>query len=319
MFCPKCGNSLDDSAKYCPSCGAGRQLDAESVPPPQTTIDTDSRIDEFYKAAVGPKNQSYYLNQFTRFDNQGEIGVSWHWPAFFFTFYWLLYRKMWRPAIIYFFLPYLVMFPAGFIAGLTGHAGGMIISIIYLIYMAGIFLLPPMYANALYYKHCKKQIAKAGATSPERQSQLAFLSGKGGTSRVIMIIVFVFIAIALIGILAAIAIPQYQEYVTRGRMAEAVATGRRAADSVGDYYTLNQRLPDSLAEAGFNAPLPTSVSGLGVNSQNGTITITLASTPLAGKSLLLVPSLDANRKVIWTCMSKDIQDRHLPALCRQNK
>jgi Tfp pilus assembly protein PilE len=316
MFCPACGVSHDESAKFCPGCGTALHQAAKSVPLHQPASDN---LDAYYKAIIGPKRQSYYLEQFARFDSKGGAGISWHWPAFFATFYWFLYRKMWRNAIIYFFLPYIVMFAVGVLAGLSGHSGGSFVFVAYILYTLGIFLFPPMYANALYYKHCQEKIKESRATSPEVQRQLGELTGKGGTSGVILIFLLVFVVIAVIGILAAIAIPQYQEYVTRANTTEAVATGKRAADSVSAYYKQNQTVPANLAQTGFVDPLPSSVNRLEINNQDGTISITMAGGLLTGKSILLVPSLDANRNVIWTCMSKDIQDRQLPIQCRQKK
>lgn len=319
MFCPKCGNSSDDSAKFCSGCGSVLPQSVKDVPPHQTEIDVPRNPDEFYKAIVGPKNQDYYLSHFSRFDGNGKVGASWHWPAFFVTFYWFLYRKMWLHALIYFLLPYLVMIPMGVAAAMAGKSADTIIGIGYLLYLAGIFLLPPIYANALYYKHCKKKISETSASSHDVQRQLGELSGKGGTSNVALIFVLVFAFIALIGILAAIAIPAYQDYTTKARMAEAMAIGRNAADSVANYYNQHQEIPISLEQAGFAAPIPPTVKELSVNSQNGTVIITMASAPISGKTFMFVPSLDSNKQIIWTCMSQEILDKYLPQQCRQQK
>lgn len=266
---------------------------------------------------IGPKNQEYYLNQFARFDANGKAGATWHWPACFMTFYWLLYRKMWLNALIYFVLPYILGFSIGLVAGFFGNSSGAM-SVAYVLSAIVFFILPPMYANALYYQHCKKRIAEVIASSSDTQRQLGALSAKGGTSGVILIFVLVFIVIAVIGILAAIAIPQYQEYVTRANTTQAMVTGKRAADLVTNFYNHNKALPDTLAVAGFSEPLPTAISGISV-SQDGTIIITMSGGPLAGKTILLVPSLDANKQVVWACMSKDILDRQLPQQCRKSK
>ncbi len=319
MFCPKCGNSNDDSAKFCSGCGSALPQPIKDAPPPQTEIDVHRNPDEFYKAIVGPKNQDYYLSHFSRFDNNEKVGASWHWPAFFVTFYWFLYRKMWLNALIYFLLPYLVMIPFGIAAAVAGNSADTVIGIGYVLFLIAIFVLPPIYANALYYKHCKKKIAEASSSSQDLQRQLGELSGKGGTSNVAIIFVLVFVFIALIGILAAIAIPAYQDYTTKARLVGAVEVGRSAADSVANYYNQHQEVPSSLEQAGFTAPIPPSVKELSVNSQNGTVTITMATAPISGKTFLFVPSLDSNKQIIWTCMSQEIQDNYLPQQCRQKK
>ena len=319
MFCPKCGNSNDNSAKFCSGCGSVLPQSVKDESPTQAEIDAPNNPDEFYKAIVGPKNQDYYLSQFSRFDSNGKVSVSWHWPAFFVTFYWFLYRKMWLNALIYFLLPYLVMIPLGIAGAVAGNSADTIIGIGYVLFLIAIFLLPPMYANALYYKHCKKKITEASMSSQDLQRRLGELSGKGGTSNVVLIFVLIFAFIAFIGILAAIAIPAYQDYTTKARMAGAVALGSNAADSVANYYYQHQEVPSSLEQAGFAEPIPPAVKELSVNDENGTVIITMASAPISGKTFLFVPSLDSNKKIVWTCMSQEIQDKYLPQQCRQQK
>lgn len=319
MFCPKCGNSNDNSAKFCSGCGSVLPQSVKDESPTQAEIDVPNNPDEFYKAIVGPKNQDYYLSQFSRFDSNGKVSASWHWPAFFVTFYWFLYRKMWLNALIYFFLPYLVMIPLGIAGAVAGNSADTVIGIGYVLFLIAIFLLPPMYANALYYKHCKKRITEASVSSQDLQRRLGELSGKGGTSNVALIFVLIFAFIAFIGILAAIAIPAYQDYTTKARMAGAVALGSNAADSVANYYYQHQEIPSSLEQAGFATPIPPAVKELSVNSENGTVIVTMASAPISGKTFLFVPSLDSNKKIVWTCMSQEIQDKYLPQQCRQQK
>ena len=309
MFCARCGKSNDNSAKYCFNCGSEI---LQSSSEEQATQQPSGVLEEFFSAIVGSKNQEVYLRHFRRFEDQGKVSPSWHWPAFFVTFYWLLYRKMWLNALIYFFFPYLVMIPIGLVAALLGDSGDVIVGIGYLVFFVVLVVLPPMYAHAFYYKHCKKKIAEARSSPNDLQRQLGELSGKGGTSNVFLIIVTIFIFVAIIGILAAIAIPAYQDYTTRARMAEAVSIGKNATALVDGYYGEHQVVPDTLEQAGFVAPQSSSVKKVAVNSENGVVTITMAATPLADKKLLMVPSLDENSHINWKCMSEEIQDRYLP-------
>lgn len=273
--------------------------------------------EEFYKAILGPKNQDYYLRQFAKFDSDGKAGATWHWPAFLVTFYWFLYRKMWLHALVYFFLPYLLMIVLGIVGAAAGQSAGPLIGLGYLLYVAAIFIGMPMYANALYYKQCNKRIAEVRESSNEEQRQLGELAGRGGTSNVAIIIVFVLTFIFVIGILAAIAIPAYQDYVTKAKMSEAVSVGKNASEKVGAYFSQHQRAPGSLAEAGFVAQTSAGIKEVSVNSLDGVVTITMASGPVGGKSLLFVPSIDVNNQIVWKCMSTDIADRYLPKQCRK--
>lgn len=275
--------------------------------------------EEYYRAVVGPRNQDYYANRFARFDALGTSAPTWHWPAFFVTFYWLLYRKMWVNALLYFISPYVVLFLAGILAAVAGDGGGAVILVIDGVFLAVLFTVVPMYANALYYRHCKQVIARTNASSPNVQRALGELSGKGGTSNIVLIIVAVLGFVFVVGILAAVAIPAYQDYLTRARMAEAVAAGTIASEKVGDYFQKNDKVPATLQEAGYSTPLPQIVAKMAVDGE-GIVTLTMASGsgagPVRDKTLKFIPARGADSKVTWTCMSTEIANRYLPPRCR---
>jgi Tfp pilus assembly protein PilE len=330
MFCTQCGNANDGAAKFCLSCGAAMQgvvHDATSMPSPSPAISRSGQSgnaipeEEFYSAVIGPKNQDYYLRQFARFDEAGKPGITWHWPALFVTFYWLLYRKMWLNAFLYFVAPYAIMIPVGFVAAIAGipGRGDSILAVGNLLFLGAVFLLPPLYANALYYRHCRKKIAEVRASSNDVQRQLGELTGKGGTSGVIIIFLLVFVFIAVLGILAAIAIPAYQDYTTRARTSEGATIGKSAADAIANYYHVHQMVPVTLGQAGYVPPASQAIRSVEVDADNGTVSVIMAKAPIEGKALLLTPSLDANNRIVWTCRSKEIADKFLPHDCRQKK
>lgn len=318
MFCPKCGASNDAAATFCTACGDVLPLPTGGFQKAQGRDDGSADVAEYYKAVLGPKNQDYYLGQFSRFDADGKVSVTWHWPAFFMTLYWMLYRKMWLFALAYFIFPYLFFGLMAVIAGVTGSSANMLVGAGYVLYLLGIMFLLPMYANALYYNHCKKQISAVKASTADVQRQLGELSGKGGTSNIAIIILLIFVLIALLGIIAAIAIPAYQDYTTKARVAQAYELGRSAADSVTRYYNLHQALPGDLGVAGFASSLPPSVREVGMNNQNGTLTITLDGAVAGGKSFALEPALDEGGQLYWSCTSAEVGDRYLPQACRHN-
>ena len=115
MFCPKCGSSNDDTVKLCVSCG--HALPAAAIPPEPASDQ------QYYTAVLGADNQEYYLDHFSRFDDDGKISPTWNWSALLVTFYWLLYRKMWVDAAIYLALP-LMLWGLFWIVGAV--AGGMV-------------------------------------------------------------------------------------------------------------------------------------------------------------------------------------------------
>ena len=309
MFCKKCGAKLADDAQFCTACGT-------SVNSPGATLASNREVapaedEELYRAVIGPRNQDYYWRHFSKFIGENKTSMSWHWPAFFVTFYWLLYRKMWMPALAYFFLPYPVMLVLGVIIGLSGGSEA-VTSLVSLLYVAAIFFVPPLFANAWYFNRCKKQILNGSAATRSRERLIGELSGRGGTSSVWLFIFLIFGFVAFVGILAAVSIPAYQAYVTKAKVAAALETGRKAATRVEAYYEQNNVLPVSVQEAGFAEPLPKAVTAITIE-KNGTLSIGIEG--LGDKNIMLVPSADAGGPVEWRCVSDTIPSRLLPKQC----
>ncbi len=77
---------------------------------------------------------------------------------------------------------------------------------------------------------------------------------------VILIIVLVAGSIPVVGILAAIAIPQYHAYQVKGSNGAAAADIRNAKTNCESYFASNQFYPDSLEQAGFKPAQDVAVS-----------------------------------------------------------
>ncbi|MCB4809921.1 DUF2628 domain-containing protein [Methylovorus menthalis] len=315
MYCPACGTSNDPSALFCLKCGNPLPPVNQVQPEP-----TEPSLEEYYTAVIGPQNTAYYLNKFQKFDALGKTSAGWHWPAFFITFYWGLYRKMWRNALIYFLSPYLVAIAVGILGIIGGNSPviPLIVGLVYVAYLLGAWILPGIYGDALYYKHCKKLIEKVKASTPDHQRQLGELTGRGGTSGAALWVFLVLFFVAFIGILAAIAVPAYQAYTTRAKTAQAYQSATEAAQSVEAYYVQHQALPLTIYEAGFTGTLPSAVKEIRVDQKNGALIVTMASMPLTDKSFSLWPSKDGNA-VVWRCASLDITDDFLPKNCRAQR
>ena len=72
------------------------------------------------------------------------------------------------------------------------------------------------------------------------------------------------IVVAIVGILAAIALPAYQDYIARSKVSEVMAALGAAKTSVSEFAGTNNRLPATTDEAGLSAPASTAkyISGL---------------------------------------------------------
>jgi len=128
------------------------------------------------------------------------------------------------------------------------------------------------------------------------------------------------IVVAIIAILAAIALPAYQDYLVRAQVSEglSLATGARAA--IWDFVSNRGRLPPNNLSAGL--PLPTSISGkyvTSVNATGGVISVAFggsANASIIGQTLLLSPFTTAG-SLEWTCYSTTVSGRYLPTTCRR--
>ena len=312
MFCPKCGKANNDFARQCTSCSAELYSRVNEV-----SADVGDDATERFEAFVGPKNQTWYVSRFLQMDS-GDSRMGWHWPAFFITFYWLLYRKMWLYALLYLVAPFILAIPIGAIvaaATSTPESGAMLSG---LIWFGGYWLLPPMFATSIYYKHCNAKIDAVSSSTPSKARQLAALAQKGGTSMVVSVVVGVLIFIFIFGVAAAIAVPAYQGYVTKAKLAQAESVGKVAAESVAAYFYEHQQIPETLADTSFSVPLPDHVREVSVDAQDGSVRITMQNTDhrVNGKTIVLSPSLDADKNIRWSCTSPEIEDGLLPQHCQ---
>jgi type IV pilus assembly protein PilA len=118
------------------------------------------------------------------------------------------------------------------------------------------------------------------------------------------------IVIAIIGILAAIAIPAYQDYTIRGQVAEGLTLAASAKAAVSETFANTGAAPATRLAAGMTAAATDTtgnyVSQLDVT--NGRITITYSSVAPArsnakinGLNLTLVPYVSADSSVSWKC------------------
>jgi len=112
------------------------------------------------------------------------------------------------------------------------------------------------------------------------------------------------IVVAIIGILAAIAIPAYQDYTIRAQVTEGLNLASAVKAGVAEAYANTGTWPSTLAAAGLdNAPAGKYVSSVGV-SGTGIITITYgsqANSNINTDTLILTPSLSANNDFAWVC------------------
>ncbi len=338
MFCNACGHPNPDNAVFCAKCGASMTplavagASASATAPaiaPGVAVRSEPRMDtpragaqsidfdeEALRAAIGPKNTEYYLPRFEAAATQG-TQARWHWPALFVTGYWLLYRKMWLNAFLYILvLPFAGAFLLGIVAALVGgsNVSNKAMDYLPLAYFVLVLLLSPLFANQLYYRHVRHLIATAQATSTDRQRQLSYLDAKGGTSALVLILVAI-LGIAMIGILAAVALPAYQDYTKRAKVAEAVMSAITVARAVGETYETTGTLPDNLDDAKSKTFLSKYLTSLELGPK-GVLELGVTVSPSQTIPMTLTPSLGGDRHITWTCGTEPSMRKWVPSSCR---
>jgi type IV pilus assembly protein PilA len=146
------------------------------------------------------------------------------------------------------------------------------------------------------------------------------------------------IVVAIIGILAAIAIPAYKTYTVRAQISEGLGFADAAKVAVSESYTSNGTWPASNTVAGLD-PTPANIKSKYVQSvtvAGGVVTVAFGNdidpAVTAGQTIVLTPGVDANKDITWVCgthattvagltmaaaaTAGTVLPKFLPAICR---
>ena len=130
------------------------------------------------------------------------------------------------------------------------------------------------------------------------------------------------IVVAIIAILAAIAIPAYQDYTIRSQVSEGLSLADGAKTAVAEFYSNTGRLPGNNASAGLATAASIKgnyVSSVDLSTNAGMITVAYggpkASTKIPVGSTLLLSPITNSGSTAWTCKSNTISPKYLPSSC----
>ena len=128
------------------------------------------------------------------------------------------------------------------------------------------------------------------------------------------------IVVAIIAILAAIAIPAYQDYTIRAQVSDGLSLASGSKTAVAEYYQNRGLYPTTNAQAGVATAQ--SIRGNFVSAATvgaaGVIEVVYgynANTKIQGSTVQLIPT-DRGGSTEWDCSAPGIQQRYLPTQCR---
>lgn len=151
------------------------------------------------------------------------------------------------------------------------------------------------------------------------------------------------IVVAIIGVLASIAIPQYQNYTARSQVAEAFSLASEYKTAMGEFYSVNGRFPNGNAEVGFDADVIPSGGGTAGAGYGDAYVSYIGIWPGGGgyeARVVMQMSENANSaiqnrwvvmeadpssgSIMWSCRSTTgtgnaVEEKYLPGSCRDQR
>lgn len=162
------------------------------------------------------------------------------------------------------------------------------------------------------------------ARLPEQERATPAVSGTGMPGWAIVLVGLAAL-VPIIGAVAAIAIPAYQDYVVTAQVRQGMALGQHAKQAMHEYIDTHNAFPDSNSDIG----LASAASAASSNS-NGVATVIVhngyfvvrfersAGAPIEDGSLVFVPKI-ADNQLVWHCFGKEIPEEYLPGACRASE
>jgi type IV pilus assembly protein PilA len=127
------------------------------------------------------------------------------------------------------------------------------------------------------------------------------------------------IVVAIIGILAAVALPAYRDYSVRAKVSELILAASGGKNTVAEFVNTNGVIPDTASVQVENqaskyvaSVIYTLVGTVGTI----TVTATAAEPAISGATLLLEGTATASGQVNWACKPGTLLPKYTPSSCK---
>lgn len=192
-LCKNCGAWVEDDDRFCEHCGNNLSsvddpvvidvepevVEAEIVMPPKRYDSPAADAREVRERLIGSKTE-YYLPRFEKMETLNSF-TDWNWAAFFFGFWWMLYRKMYVFGAV-------ALAVTELLSLLTIPGLGLLVS-----------LAVGVVGNFLYMKDINNRTDKAMDMQPEeRELYIQKNSGTGWTGVVVAFVVFLILGMLFV-------------------------------------------------------------------------------------------------------------------------
>ena len=269
---------------------------------------------ERWRAAIGPRADDY-LKRFEKIKRAGGgWSPGWNSAACLHSTGWFWYRRMYGWALLNFFGPVLLLVLLGFVnmllvfvdewIGPNRNLGtqvamtaiGYLVAVFVPGYLATVFVLLPVYADSIYFRHLKRK--NLTATRPSAWTAL----GAFGLALVPLL-------------LPLVAIPEYQYRADRERVIEGVLTASALKSPITEFYERHKRLPDPQEAAQFRHSSPMNfTASVGWDAARKAIVATMGER-FNGKRFEIAAE-ERDGALVWTCRTIDLEPKYLPGACR---
>lgn len=260
-YCTKCGREIPEGRTECTSC--------DKAPPALANITGDD-----YATFVG-SNSGKYLAKFNKFGIEGNehFTLTWHWPAFFVTSLWMVYRRMYGWAILAFitqFIPLVQLFA---------------------------LIFWPIMAHYIYFKHAKKNLIRIKQLPLTQETQKIEIAARGGVGPV-AVLLGIIIVLILFGTLSVIVLQAHFDFLKKTKLQSVLRSMASVKTVLVAANTAEGRYIDCTNASDVRSKLGVTVDNrniAAINITSGVITVTvhkiggLIKSDVDGKTITLFP------------------------------